>query len=153
MHITICATNCFFTFPYSHSFYVISWSYVSAPEFCKKPFMQWFQTEKKKDWCDVIHMLKLLMHFYWYIALFFFFKPSGVKLSITCFVPRATRHARTVIKLIKFSRIGCTKNQKMFIFLRGLIGKIYWQDGDISWREFSLSACKEYFISLTRWIP
>ena len=23
-----------------YSFYVISWSYVSAPEFCKKPFMQ-----------------------------------------------------------------------------------------------------------------
>ena len=60
---------------------------------------------------DVIHMLKLLMHFFQYIALFS--KPSSVKLSITCFVSRATRE---VIKLIKLSRIECTKNQKVFIF-------------------------------------
>ena len=57
----------------------------------QKTFHAMISNRKKKDWCDVIHMLKLLMHFYWYIALLFFFKSSGVKLSITCFVPRATR--------------------------------------------------------------
>ena len=90
-------------------------------------------------------MLKLLMHFSQYIALFF--KHSGIKLSITCVVSRASRE---VIKLIKCSRIECTKNQKMFIFLRRFIVKIYVQDGDISWRELSLSIFREYNISITR---
>ena len=67
------------------------------------------------------------MHFSQNIALF-------LKLSITCFVSRTTPE---VIKLIKLSRI---ENQKMFIFSRRFIGKIYLQNGDISCREFSLSA-------------
>ena len=79
VHITLCATN---------SFYVILWSYVSAPEFCKKPFDAMI-SNRKKDYCDVLHMLKLHMHFSQYTALFF--KPSGVncyRLRALCHAPR-----------------------------------------------------------------
>ena len=55
MHITLFATNCFFTFrvlPFSF----ILWSHVSAPEFWVHAMI----SNGKKDWCDIIHILQLL---------------------------------------------------------------------------------------------
>ena len=52
MHITLFATNCLFTFPYSNSFYVFCGLTFQRRSSAKKPFMQCFQTEKRLMHCN-----------------------------------------------------------------------------------------------------
>ena len=80
VHITLCATS---------SFYVILWSYVQFSAGVLEKTFHAMILNRKKDYCDVLHMLKLLMHFSQYIVLFF--KPSGVncyRLRALCHAPR-----------------------------------------------------------------
>ena len=60
MHITLCATNCS---------YVILWSHVQRRSSVKNLSCNKFKQKKRLMY--VIHMLKLLVHFFQYIALFF----------------------------------------------------------------------------------
>ena len=117
-----------------YSFYLMFQRRSSAKNLSCNDFKQKKRLMWRNPYAKTIHAL-LLVHSTWP----YFFKATERCKAID-YVPCVTRYARTVIKLIKLSRIGCTKNQKMFIFLCRFIGKIYLQDGDISWREFSLSA-------------
>ena len=150
MHITLCARNCFFTFPYSHSFYVILWSYTLQCRSSAKKTLSCkdFKTQKN-DWCDVIHILKLLMHFSQNIALFF--ELSGVK--PIDYVLCVTRHAKSDKTDQIFTYWVYKKTKNVYPFRSFHCKKLYLEDGDISWHEFSLSAFWEYFVSMTRWFP
>ena len=152
MHITLCAINSFFSYISIQSFFLC---YFVVLRFSIGVLQKTFHamiSNRKKDWCDVIHMLKLLVHFPQNIALFFF-KPICVKPIDYVFC--VTRHARSD-KTDKIATYWVYKrNKKCLSFYVVSLQKkyIYLEDGVISWREFSLSAFWEHFIAMTRWIP